>query len=204
MLLNERRSRTLAVLFLNCLLAACTHNLDVPKIPISTFSQKEKMALVLGLELNNELRTAQSVLTRSVDTWIFPLGENLCLNSELLARALFSDVTLVDDNSTKASVDAILVPKFISSVQSLSVFPFPFERKITVVLEWSLKDPTGNVIWIDTITGEGRLTDYEAFNYTGNRRRLFEAMLSDLFHRSYETISSSLAIRKFAATKASN
>ena len=98
-----------------------------------------------------------------------------------------------------AGAKAILTPKFVRASQTRSAFPVAYESKVGVVLEWDLTDLTGNTVWVDTVTGEGRITDYAAFDQVGKRRRLFEAMLSDLFYRSRRAMVSASAIRKFAA-----
>jgi hypothetical protein len=195
------RNCAFLILIASCFLSACTHTLEVPKIPLSGFADNEKIDLPVALYFTDQFKGAESIMRMQLDTLVYRIGENLCLNSELLARAVFSSVALVENESEARAIGAkaILTPRFVSATQTLSTFPFPYESKVTAVLQWDLKDLNGGIVWVDTIAGEGRMTDYVAFDYVGNRRRLFEAMLSDLFYRSQKSMLASPEIRKFVS-----
>jgi hypothetical protein len=183
----------------------CSNIQPAPKVPLAGFPTKPKIPLMVALRLTDELRAAKSGRRQMGDEefTVIPLGENLALNAESLARASFKAVQVVHNNGTNVggSVDAILTPRFVSSVRVLSTFPVEFEHKIAVVLEWVLTDLDGNIIWLDTITGQGRITDYKAFDFAGNAGRLLESLFSDRFYRAYDSLLSSPEIRKFAESK---
>lgn len=67
---------------------------------------------------------------------------------------------------------------------------------LTVLLEWTLKDEQGNIIWLDTVKGEG---EAPALFLESNLEQRSKAMLNDLFNKSFQALSSSRAIREFAA-----
>jgi hypothetical protein len=191
-----------SLLVLSALFFGCTQTIAVPKVALTDFQDQPKIPLSVVLQVTDELRDAKSVRKEGRNVFIMPLGGNLAVNAELLAQALFTTVQ-VGNNGTvdlAGAADPILTPKFISSVRIISGFPVEFEYKIAVVLEWTLTDADGNIIWLDTIIGEGRLTDYVA-NSAEMTRLLLEAMFSDLFHKSYQALSSSPEIRKFAERK---
>jgi hypothetical protein len=66
-----------------------------------------------------------------------------------------------------------------------------FEKTI-IFLEWKLEDKENNLIWVDTVKGEGKATTPQKDEET-NRM-----LLSDLFRNSFQAMKSSPEIRKFA------
>ncbi len=159
----------------------------------------EKINLKVELRLSEDLRNAKWEMRQGRHILTMPLGENLAANADLLARAAFTEVS-VSKNAAGPSggqVDATLVPKMISSARVPQNARHP-EYKMAVILEWALKDKANQLIWIDTITGEGKISDLGE-NAEENTAKLTEALVRDLFIKSYEAISSSPEIRAYGA-----
>jgi hypothetical protein len=72
--------------------------------------------------------------------------------------------------------------------------------KIVVVMEWLLVDRDANLIWIDTVTAEGKVTEPTS-SVDENRKALMESLMQELFRKSHEAIRSSPEIRRFAASQ---
>jgi hypothetical protein len=67
-------------------------------------------------------------------------------------------------------------------------------------MEWLLVDRDANLIWIDTVTAEGKVTEPRS-SVEENRKALMESLMEELFRKSYEAIRSSPEIRRFAASQ---
>lgn len=176
-------------------LVGCTFTMDVPQVAFADYPQSEKINLRVGLRLSEELRNAKSERSEGWDTSVMPLGENLILNSESVARAVFSSVFVTNTATSEEIVDISLVPRMITSRRNKPNWSDGW--KIAIILEWVLIDKKGETIWADTITAEGRisLTD---LNPTENRRRIMESVLRDLFLKSHKAMLQSPEIKDFA------
>jgi len=72
---------------------------------------------------------------------------------------------------------------------------------LTVMLEWTLQDAHGNTVWVDIVKGEGEGNAGNIFTDGMNGRKRVKEMLEDVFRKSFQTISSSRAIRDFTAAR---
>ena len=167
-------------------------NRPVPSHPEVSYPASPKIDQRLELRLTEEFRNTVFEKRVITETWRTPLGEPLSVNSEQLARTLFSDV-LVTRNAVNspvaATVDAVLTPAVVSVEQLIGKTTFS-DSVLTVVLEWTLKDQSGRLIWVETVTGEG----------TGNLwqdEKRGRELIDDLFTKSYQAIQSSVEIRGF-------
>ena len=176
-------------------LSACVHVYDTPKSPVTGYPSVEKINLKVGLHLTEEFRQAKWERHRMGDTFRILLGETLSQNAEVVARELFSEVVVADSNHALlgTGVGGILTPKVIfvdrtwaSTIVGLSVF--------TIMLEWKLEDLQGNIIWIDSIRGEG-------IKEQRDEEEQIRATIDDLFHNSFSAISSSPEIREYATMR---
>lgn len=189
-------------------IAGCTRTLELPTVSFAGYPQKEKIRLHVELRLTDDFRNAKSERTVELDTVIIPLGDNLSVNAELLTNAVFTGVAVVKDDagSMREGINAVLIPRMISSQRVAPITAYVKQAwKIAVILEWALKDPESNIIWVDTITAEGKVPEL-SFSGEENRKKLIDSLIQDLFRKSYEAISSSPEITNFAAertTKAS-
>lgn len=194
-----RRAQGAVVLLTILFITGCAQIVyDIPNEPVS-HPQINKLNLRVGLSLSEELRRAK---------WERPgygitvtVGETLTLNAEVMAHALFSSVVAVTNNTiepVEARVEAVLTPRMVSFVRTQLASPHFGEQISTIILKWTLKDVKGNMIWVDTIAGEGR--------GKGTHRKAeeqIEALVEDLFQKSFQAISSSPEIREFAESRGS-
>ena len=85
------------------------------------------------------------------------LGVVLSDHAEAMSRQLFSEVTVAKENvsaSAPVDVDATLLPKPVAIERTIGFSTFG-ESILTVVLEWTLTDSNGQLVWVDTIKGQG-------------------------------------------------
>ena len=175
------------------ILSGCMPKVTV--VPVTDYPLIEKYDLRVGLETTQAMCTANWNLNFIPETSSglrFPLGDDFCLNAEKLANALFTSVYPFDKSSKEPidSVDAVLTPKIITLILNRPP-TISEEQTTTLIVEWSFKNNQGDIIWIDTITAQGK-------DNLSKLQEQAQAVFEDLFHKSFEAISSSVEIKRFA------
>lgn len=172
--------------------------------PVTTFSNYPavgKINLPVGLVLSPEYRTTKWEFHYAGDKWLFPIGDNLTTNSQYMARQLFSSVEVMSDPTSATAggnIKAFLVPQVKAFEGSSGAFAWS-EAVRTLTVEWSLKDLKNNIVWVDTIRVDAKGKLGTAFSQTSNDQKLVGKAIDESFLKSYEAISKSPEIRKFAA-----
>jgi hypothetical protein len=164
-----------------------------PTKPFTGYAWNTKLNLKVALLLTDELRKAQIERKQSGSTFVIPVGPNLCMNAEEMARTLFREVKVVNklDSVDVTSVDGILTPKFTyGSYMNVAGI-------IKMKLEWTLTDTKGNPVWAGTASGEGKKTT--SFMY--NPEDTVKAAVEELFKNSHRAVSSAQEIRQFTPRK---
>jgi len=168
---------------------------DVVVKPIEDYPQKEKINLSVELNLTDEMCNAKwNMHFEDREGMDFPLGDDFCLNVTKICSCLFTDVKKIDEQPS-LEADATLTPKIINLIRTRprSVWG---EQITTIIVEWSLKNKNGDVIWLDTITAQGKGEIPET-------QKQVQALFDDLFHQTFDAISSSIEIRHFAEVQKS-
>lgn len=196
---NSRMPRFAGILLI-CLLAGCTPTLVVYKAPetISVpYPNVKKIPLTVELRLNEELLGAQ--WTHECKCVVIPLGAVLSEQAESMSRKLFTGLIVAksaaDGAPTKS--DAILSPKPVAIERTLGASAFG-DSVLTVVLEWTMKDANGRLVWVDATKGHGVAKSGNAFTYKSNATDQIGALVKDLFLKSYRLISGAKEIRALA------
>lgn len=195
--LTKARQRLACMSVAVLLLASCSRNVQQmtvetpPKVLVSGYGQTSKVPLKVELFISDELRAAgwQREGIGASPTYKLALGDALTHNAENVTREVFAAVVVTggSEGPGQAGLPAVLIPQFVSAEW--------YGNTLTVLLEWTLKDAEGKVVWIDTIKGEGSST----WSLVSAAEQQSVAMLNDLFHKSFTALSSSRAIREFAA-----
>ena len=183
------------------LLAGCTTVYEAPANISVNYPAANKIPLSVELRLTDELRAAQWLRKSMGDKFVMPLGVVLSDHAEAMSRHLFSKVTVAKENvsgSAPVHHDATLLPKPVAIERSIGATAFG-ESILTVVLEWTLTDSNGQLVWVDTIKGRGIENSGNVFTHRSNASDQIEAMIKDLFEKSYKAISNSPEIRSLAA-----
>lgn len=191
----------LAGIFLVCLVAGCTISYEAPANISVVYPTADKIPLSIELRLTDELRAAQWYRKTSLgDKFVMPLGAVLSDHAETMSRQLFSKVTVTKGNvpaSAPVDGDAVLLVTPVAVERSLGATAFG-DSILTVILEWTLTDSNGQLIWVDTVKGQGVRKSGNIFTHKSKASDQIEAMVLDLFEKSYQEISSSPEIRSFA------
>lgn len=85
----------------------------------------------------------------------FRVGKSACEQLPLALQDLFSDLRPVQGNmEAKSESDRVtLTPRFVNiSVTDQPLLPSS-HRKFLIVLEWTIKNSSGNLLWLQTVQG---------------------------------------------------
>jgi hypothetical protein len=187
---------------LNCLctlmlLCGCTKQTMRPK-SVAGLTGAGPVPLVVELRLSEEYRQADWGKGLLAGMPRSHFGKHLVLNTEDCARAAFATVVVpgASPSAAQGSANAVLIPRL---TEANVVIPGGGYSKVvtTMSLEWSLQDPSGKLIWVDTFKSESRGPAPPAKGRDQFERR-FDAMFRDVFSASYRAMTSSPEIRKFA------
>jgi Rad3-related DNA helicase len=189
-----RASGTAVGLILLTVLASC-YTYRPLRTPYTDYAPGEKIQLKIALNITDELRDA-TWEKRPYGTFRvkIPVGECIANNAAVLVEHTFAEVVNVRD--AEAKVDAILTPKLVYFDATTPPSPWG-DSLICVKVEWLLTDPAGNVVWVDTISGEMRGTIF----WTSDPTSMFSRAFEDLLTKSHVAMTSSATIRQFAVTK---
>jgi hypothetical protein len=117
-----------------------------------------------------------------------------------MTRNLFTKVSVISNSTSRLpnSVGAILIPKVAGVEQASGMWAWT-DASATLLLEWTLKDASGQTVWAETIKGEGTGKLGTAFSQISNAEARNAAMIEDAFKKSHQAISASADIRKLGA-----
>ncbi len=176
------------------LLAGCTHVIKPPQTVYTGYGTREKIAFNLALNITDELLKTKWEYHTPIggDTFVIPVGPSMADAAAALARHTFTAVQVVTNAAkTPGPVDAVLIPKvpYINRTTGNTSFS---ESIISIKLEWTLNDPSGNTIWADTVTGQGS-------GSTGwsKPEDVLKRAWEDVLKKSYRTLWHARGIREF-------
>lgn len=195
------------VLVATLLVTGCTHIYKVPDVSIknqgSDYVMDKKIDLAVNLSVTEDFKSTKWEKHMMGDTIIIPIGDQLVRNASELSEILFKDV-MVDSAPVSPvgtrQVDTTLTPRVVGIERTLGAHALA-ESIFTVVLEWKLEDAQSNVVWVDSVKGEGRANTGNIFTQSSNIEKQTEMLLKDLFRKSFQVIRMSPEISQFAARK---
>jgi len=180
-------------------LSGCARQLAVTDEPVGGYAPSPALPMSVELVLTEAYRTATWEQDIAGGGFILEWGPALAGNAVQMSRELFAEVVVTNADApvARSRVDAILEPRMVAATRSMGATAFG-EQVTAVSIEWQLTDPRGRLVWVETVTGEGRGNTGNVFTYQGNSAEQVKAVLEDLFHESHRAIASSPEIRKLA------
>lgn len=173
--------------------AGCTPAYREPHVSLQSqagdFVMDPKIDLSVNLCLPEDLRAAKWENVSFYERRL-ALGGLLVNCSTELGSFLFKKVVVTSLPVSKdhEQVDAILTPRIV--VLSKSMLQAPY--RLTIVVVWKLEDTQGNIVWAQSIKGQVNVVKFE-------RNGGVEAVMKDLFRKTFEAMKSSPEIQQFAA-----
>jgi hypothetical protein len=190
--------KAMAALFIVIMFSGCVTQTMQPKSVGSFSGGPPKVPLAVELRLSDDYRStvwSKELIMRNSRPRV---GDHLVLNTEECARASFADVhTKNAPRSINAKpADAVLIPRLTEL--NVQIPGGGYSKVVTTMsLEWSLQDPSGKLIWVDTFKAESR-GPAPASPGRDQFERRFDAMFQEVFSNSYRAMTSSPEIRGFA------
>src|SRR3990167_6465957 len=187
------------VVVFSLVVAGCTHVYKAPVNLVKVDQQREIIPLNVELRLSDELRNAKWEKHMMGDTFVLPLGDALAQNAEAVTRQVFSEVVVTPgtNNEATSGVKAMITPKMVVAEWTWGATAFG-DSILSVILEWKMEDLKGNVVWIDTVKGDGKENTGNIFTHKSNARKQIDKCITDLFQNSFQALSSSVEIMEFA------
>ncbi len=182
------------------LVSGCTHMMPVPEKDLTCdFIERQPYDATLKLVLPTAYCDYVWIKDNGLgDTFKMPLGKNLCFNAESMFKKAFTKVITTHDNSTIVTNDADMAveAKLISFDFAFGMTVF-HEAKQVINVEWTMTDPGGNIIWVDTIQGVGTASTGGIISYKNDAKKNAYKLTTDLYKKTYEAIIESREIQNY-------
>jgi hypothetical protein len=182
--------------------AGCTTTYSPPEMLVPAYARAPRIDLAVCLVLDEELRTAawsdRTVASMGVREEI-PFGDALARAAEQMSRELFTSVTVVSDAAeVPAEAEATLTPRFAGAARTRPARSFD-ELRLSVVVEWWLRDREGRPIWVESIRGSG-VAPVEGLIVNRNAATdRIRSALEQLFADAHRAIAESPELRAYVA-----
>ena len=182
----------------HCLLLSVLCCSSLPTISASTQapspSPPQKLSLTAALVLTPEF--CATVNKKGAEK--FAVGKAACDELEPVLKGIFTSLTRVDDSSNAGDAQVVLEPKFSDVGATQRGFAFS-SRELVVLLEWTARDPSGKVLWLDTAQGSAKRHQGNAFTHGSNVKHIVKDAVQDAAEQSAAKMSSSPQLLKFSA-----
>jgi hypothetical protein len=180
--------------FVYLLLTGCTHVVN-PAGTATSYPERNKINLSVQLSIPESLRAARIENSLAGDIWIIELGDSMVRNTRLMAQALFTRVQEQggNDGDPSGQADIVLIPRLVTAEASHAVWVTE-ESVVTLAMEWTIRNASGETVWVDTVKGEGSSEGGSGFAAKGSVEKRVNAAIDALFKNSFAAISDSPAI----------
>jgi hypothetical protein len=170
--------------------------LDAPLERVE-YDSSEKINLSVMLCFSDDVRNAD--FDASDRRYVIRVGSTFVQNAETLARTLFSVVEMGEqrEGCLAPNVDATLTPAIVSMSRNYPVWATT-PSKTVVQVRWTMVDTTGQIVWLDTISGSESKRAGNSLNYKKKAAEDFKTAIHRVLSQTFEAISSSPEILRFA------
>jgi len=187
-------------------MTGCTYTQRLTVNPLEPAPGYEKMPLRATLVLPEALctytfRTEQS---RSLQTWVYRMGETLCAYAERVTRYSFTDVVVTQAEATTGNgeSDLLIRPRLVAILMYFPDFPQSLweDQEAEVIVEWTMTDGTGRVLWEHTAGGVKRVGAGTFLNRAKLNRNALQQAVDDVFRTFRDLIVSAPELRTLATS----
>jgi hypothetical protein len=170
--------------------------LDAPLEPVG-YDSSEKINLSVALCISDEVRNAE--FDASDRHYVIRVGNTFVKNAETLARTLFSVVEMREhrEDCLAPNVDATLTPEIVSLSRNFPTWATT-PSKTVVQVRWTMTDSTGQIVWVDTLSGNESRRARTALNLGKKAAEDFTTAIHNMLIQTFEAISNSPEILRFA------
>lgn len=125
----------------------------------------------------------------------FEIGKPACTELEPALRGVFSNLTVAGDPSAAENAQIVILPRFVAVDRTAAVTSFS-NRKMIVLLEWTVKDSSGKTVWLETVQGSATGHGGTIGRVSKNRKRVVALAVKDAAEQSATKMQSSPELRK--------
>ncbi len=155
-----------------------------------------KLALKAALVLTPEFcatKTKKGNFLSGTET--FEIGKAACKELEPALKGAFASLTRVTASASPDDAQVVLVPRFVDVDATKTTIAFS-NREMIVLVEWTVKDKSGNTVWIETVQGSAKHHMGNMFTYKKNLKLIVEDSVKDVAEQSAEKMSASPELHK--------
>jgi hypothetical protein len=183
----------------------CAYNQRLKVTPMEPLPEHDKIPLRATLVLSEQFcnRTYKVDQSRSLRTWVYRMGKTLCAYAENVARDSFREVVVAQEETTSADqdTDVIVTPRVIAVLVDFPDFPQSLweEQEVEIILEWTVTDHTGKLLWTHTDGGVSRLRAGSFLTRARLNRTAMQRAVDEVFRKFRDLIIASPELRTLAA-----
>ena len=179
-------SRALCCLLLLTLSLVAAEKKPAPSPP-------QKLSLTAALVLTPEFCATETKKKSEK----FPIGKAACTELEPALKPVFTSLTRVDDPSKAGDAQVVLEPKFADVAATQAAIAFS-NRELDVQVEWTVRDQTGKLVWVETVEGSAKRHAGNAFTYGSNKKHIVNDSVEDMAEQSAAKMSTSPQLLKLS------
>jgi len=159
----------------------------------------KKIPLTAALVLTPEFcATVNKVGKKMINQEKFAVGKEACKQLEPALAAVFTSLARVEDSANTGDAQVVLEPKFDDVGATQKAFAFS-NRELVLVLEWTVRDKSGKVLWLETVEGSAKRHIGNTFTHGSNLKHIIEDAVQNLTEQSVEKMASAPQLRRFGA-----
>ena len=125
----------------------------------------------------------------------FEVGKIACAELAPTLERLFFSVTPVTAVTLSGDAQVVLIPRFVDVAANTTMGAFS-DREMDVFLEWTVKDPSGKTVWIETVQGSSKHHMGNLFTHGKNLKLIVKDSVQDAAEQSASKMASSTELRK--------
>ena len=125
----------------------------------------------------------------------FEVGKIACAELEPALREAFSSVTPATAIPSPGDAQVVLLPRFVDVAATTTVSAFS-NREMDVFLEWTVKDTSGQTVWIETVQGSAKHHMGNLFTHSKNLKLIVKDSVKNAAEQSANKMSASPQLRK--------
>ena len=125
----------------------------------------------------------------------FHVGATACSEIENGLTPVFSKLTRVESPPTPLDAQILLTPRFVDVAATTGVTAFS-NRELHVVVEWTAKDASGKLVWIETVEGTATRHMGNVFTYNKNLHHIVDEAIQDAVARAADKMLASRELQK--------
>jgi hypothetical protein len=127
----------------------------------------------------------------------FEIGKAACTELEPALKAAFPNLARVEAATSSGDAQVVLLPRFVNVDATMGITAFS-NREMAVLLEWTVKDMSGNTVWLETVQGSAKHHVGNMFTYKKNCKLIAEDSVKDAAEQSAARMASAPELRKLA------